>query len=108
MRDLSLSSPILTDYWKSLKGLLARLADISHSFVWGTFNAAQATMLADLEADPTIPVEEKGNQLSWTTMDDDKVCDLCQENEGDYEPDDPLLPDMPAHVICRCYWSISA
>ena len=95
------------DFWKSTKGILARLADIAHNFSWGTFNTSTKEFLAVLEEDPSIPEEDKGNVLAWRTMEDDKVCEeICQPNEGEYDPTDAFLPEMPAHVDCRCWWEI--
>ena len=65
----------------------------------------------DLEADPSVPKEDKGNKLSWVTHPERSKsgpCPICADNEGDYDPDDPLLPMMPAHVICQCTWEITA
>src|SRR5271157_5053726 len=98
----------LPDFWTTWKGILTRLADISHQFTWGTYNASTKEFLAVLEADPAVPEEEKGNKISWTTMEDVKVCELCDENQGDYDPSDALLPFMPGHVDCRCWWEITA
>jgi hypothetical protein len=101
-------SPGLVDFWKTWKGIQTRLADIAHNFTWGTFNAATQQQLLVLEADEAVPPEDKGNTLSWATMEDDKVCTLCQENAGDYDPAAPFLPTMPAHIDCRCWWDVIA
>lgn len=100
--------PPIVDFWTSWQGVLTRLADISHQFTWGSYNATTQEVLADYESDPSVPEEDKGNKISWATAEDDRVCELCMENEGDYQPDDPLLPMMPAHPICRCVWEITA
>lgn len=40
--------------------------------------------------------------VSWVTMEDDRVCQACSDNEdgGPYPPDG--VPDCPAHPDCRC------
>jgi hypothetical protein len=97
------------DFWKSMKGILARLADLSHNLTWSTVNTAIQTQFAIVEDDyQTTTGEPSGRKLSWATMDDEKVCDVCEGNEGEYDPSDEFLPDMPAHVVCRCWWEISA
>ena len=93
------------DFWKTLKGLLARLADIAHHFTWSTYNTTTREIVASIEADPTIPEESKGNLVSWVTHPEwskSGPCEICDGNEGDYEADDPLFPDYPAHVNCVC------
>lgn len=97
------------DFWKSLKGLLARLADLSHNLTWSTVNTAIREQFAIVEDDyQTTTGEPSGNKLEWVSMGDDKVCPICEGNEGEYEPTDEFLPDLPAHVVCRCYWNIIA
>lgn len=41
-------------------------------------------------------------QIEWVTAEDDRVCDICDDNEsgGPYPPDG--VPDFPAHPLCRC------
>lgn len=103
-----MSFPVV-DFWKTWKGIQARLADLAHNLTWGSVNTAVKEQLIDLDAEYQATTgEPSGNKLTWATMDDDKVCDLCQENEGDYEPDAPFLPDMPGHPLCRCRWKITA
>ena len=97
------------DFWKSLKGLLARLADLAHHLTWSSVNTAIQQQLAVVEDDyQTVTGEPSGRKLYWTTMGDEKVCDYCEGNEGEYEIDDPFLPMLPGHVSCRCYWEVIA
>jgi hypothetical protein len=53
-----------------------------------------------------IEVEEPERKfkLYWETMGDEHVCEYCEEHEGEYDPDDPFLPVIPAHPLCRCWW----
>lgn len=40
-------------------------------------------------------------------MGDDAVCPICDDlQDTEYTEEDPLLPDMPGHVLCRCYFEI--
>ena len=95
------------DFWKSAKGLLARLADLAHHLTWSSVNTAIREQLAVVEDDyQTVTGEPSGRKLQWATMGDDLVCDICEGNEGEYELDDDFLPTMPVHVNCRCYWEI--
>lgn len=42
--------------------------------------------------------------LIWNTLRDSSVCEVCAARHGRvYRLDD--LPDMPAHPLCRCYWT---
>jgi len=96
------------DFWKSLKGLLARLADLSHHLTWSSLNTAIREQFAVVEDDyQTVTGEPSGRKLAWTTMGDEKVCDICEGNEGEYDPAEEFLPTMPAHVTCRCWWQIN-
>ena len=100
-------STVIEDYWKSLKGLLARLADLAHHLTWSSVNTAIKEQFAVIEDDYQATTgEPSGRKLNWTTMGDDLVCDICEGNEGEYELDDDFLPTMPAHVNCRCWWEI--
>jgi hypothetical protein len=109
VRKPPIVSPPLVDFWKTLQGLEARLADLAHNVTWSAANAGTQQTLIDLDADSQAQTGEKsGNKLSWATMDDDKVCEACQDNEGDYDPAAPFLPTMPAHTLCRCWWTITA
>ena len=103
-------SQAVEEFWKSWKGLMARLADISHNFTWGTYNTSTKEFLAALEEDPAVPEDMKGNKLAWTLhpeLSESGPCPICYDNEGEYDPDDPFLPEMPAHVRCVCEWDIT-
>ncbi len=91
-------------FWKSMKGLLYRLADVSHNFTWGTLNTTTKEIIVLYEKRP------ERRLIRWATKGDIKVCPICykngRENDGEYNVDDPLLPFMPAHVNCRCWWEM--
>jgi hypothetical protein len=90
------------DFWRTLPGLLARLSDLAHHFTWSTVNTAVRESVAVVEAERP-PGERR--RIRWATMGDEKVCAVCGENEDEYSLDEPL-PEMPAHVMCRCHWEI--
>jgi hypothetical protein len=92
------------DFWKTLKGLRARLADIAHHFTWSSLNTTVKETVAVLE--PEDPETGEPRKLLWVTMEDEKVCDYCNEQEGEYSFDDEFLPMIPGHVFCRCWWQI--
>ena len=97
----------IEEFWKSWKGLMARLADLAHHLTWSTVNTGVKEQLAVVEDDYQATTgEPSGLKLYWVTMDDEKVCDYCQEQEGEYDLTDEFLPTMPAHVMCRCIWTI--
>jgi len=92
------------DFWRTLQGILARIADLAHDFTWRTINTAirETVLVTEAEKAP----EDRG-RLEWVTMGDDRVCTVCIDNEGEYELKEPL-PFMPAHVMCRCHWELAA
>jgi len=93
----------IKEFWQSLEGVIARLADLAHHFTWSTVNTAIRETVVVIEEEK--PVEERGT-VSWVTMGDDRVCGLCEENEGEYELDE-TLPEMPGHLMCRCHWELT-
>jgi hypothetical protein len=87
------------DYWNTIDGLEARAADLAHDFSWRTLAEA---MTGILQTEPDV------DKIIWATMGDDKVCVLCKSELGNqYGKDDLMLPDMPAHVLCRCEWILA-
>lgn len=42
--------------------------------------------------------------VEWRTQRDESVCPICIELEGVYRIED--APSMPAHVLCRCWWTL--
>jgi hypothetical protein len=63
---------------------------------------------ATLEEMPFIPITEEdfaNTRLVWRTMQDERVCDICEPLEGqEWELDDPdaLTPVDDSHPLCRC------
>jgi hypothetical protein len=107
VRKPPIVSPPLVDFWKTLQGLETRLADLAHNVTWSAANAGTQQTLIDLDADSQAQTGEKsGNKLHWNIVGDDKTCNICIENEGDYDPVAPFLPYLPQHPLCRCWWSI--
>jgi len=39
----------------------------------------------------------------WKTMEDERVCPICEHNEG--KTPEKATHNMPAHPRCRCYWA---
>jgi hypothetical protein len=87
------------DFWKTLKGLVYRLSDLAHHLTWSTLNVGIKEVAAVTDAE----TGEK-YQVEWVTMEDDSVCDQCEASAGVYDSDEPFLPTIPAHVMCRCIW----
>lgn len=85
-------------FWSSLAGIATRIADLAHNFTWSSLNE---TIKAIWGADESKAV------LRWYTAEDERVCPICDANAGmTYTPDDPLTPDLPEHVDCRCWLEI--
>lgn len=87
------------DFWSSLRGLLFRIASLAHDLTWKSLNMG----IREVAAVTDTETGEK-YQLEWVTMGDDKVCELCADSAGVYDSDDPFLPTIPAHALCRCSW----
>jgi hypothetical protein len=92
-------------FWGSLKGLLHRIADLAHNLTWASLNAGIRETIGILE--PEDPKTGEKRTLKWVSMGDNRVCDLCLDSEGEYDPDDPFLPVIPSHALCRCWWEYS-
>ena len=110
-------SVAVEDFWKTVKGLTARLSDLAHHLTWASVNTAIREQVAVIEDDyQTTTGEPSGQKLSWKTVgdvagyesegDEHGVCEICEDNEGEYDPTEDVLPYMPAHVMCRCWWEI--
>lgn len=81
-----------SDFWTSLDGLTARAELVAQSFVWGLWN----------DITQVFAGEQDHGQVEWVTAGDDRVCEVCADNEGTYDANDPNLPDIPVHLNCRC------
>jgi hypothetical protein len=85
---------------------MTRIADIAHHFTWASLNTATKELVTVTEGEAPEPRKVR---LFWTTMDDNNVCLLCEDNEHEYsgiDPDEPFLPVIPAHPLCRCWWNV--
>jgi len=87
------------DFWKTFKGLLARLADLSHHMTWSSLNVGVKETVAVTE--PIDPETLEPHKLIWITIEDERVWGLCEENAGEYDMDEDFIPIIPAHVMCR-------
>lgn len=72
----------------------AAAADLMHQSWAQAFLAGVGAVAASTGRDQVL--------ISWTTAEDERVCQTCDDNEanGPYTQDN--VPDMPAHVNCRC------
>jgi hypothetical protein len=85
----------LAPFWEGIEGLKRRVG-----FLVGNFKSA-------LKASATIQTARiKGVQIKWVTMGDLRVCPICLGNERAWNTDDPNLPVLPAHPLCRCWWEM--
>ena len=79
--------------------LLDRLSALAHQATWQDLNSG---LVDTLQVEGFQPLDLV---LTWQTSEDDRVCDECNDNSGEYGPEDLVdLPDMPAHAFCRCFW----
>jgi hypothetical protein len=85
---------------------MTRIADIAHHFTWASVNTAVKDQVREMVAVLEPEERERKMKLYWETMGDDRVCTYCVDHEGEYEPDDPFLPVIPAHPLCRCWWNV--
>ena len=103
-------SAAVEDFWKTVKGLTARLSDLAHHLTWASVNTAIREQIAVVEDDyQTTTGEPSGNKLNWTLHPESSEsgpCEICEDNEGEYDPTDEFLPVLPAHVHCVCTWDI--
>ena len=84
------------EQWKTEEALQRRTYLIALTLMYALF--AQATV--------EIAVINKATWLLWETMEDDRVCPICQGFKGLYDPHDPNLPTIPPHPEGRCWWTI--
>ena len=51
-----------------------------------------------------INIQKRGNVkiVKWFTSNDDQVCDVCRERDGEEFSVDAIHEIMPAHDGCRC------
>jgi hypothetical protein len=85
-------------YWKSASGIAARLSDLSHMFSWSSLSEAMKGIFVS---------EPSAKKLIWRTWGDDKTCSDCDGlNGSEYTEEDPMLPEMPNHVLCRCWFDL--
>ena len=76
-----------------------RISMLAHQATWRTLNQG---ITITLQIQPPITFD---GTLIWTTADDERVCEECEENEGEYGIEQiDELPDIPVHPFCRCFW----
>ena len=101
----SYSSAIKSKYPNAL-GLLTKTTNINNS----PGNSRTAVTLGGIT--DILGFTRTMILLEWTTAGDTKVCNTgtlpydCRSQEGkQWDPNDPELPEMPAHNFCRCFWT---
>lgn len=57
-----------------------------------------------LDSFQRLGVTELGVKAEWLTAGDDRVCPLCQANEGNIYTIDEARGLIPLHPRCRCTW----
>jgi len=88
------------EFWLSDKGILIRLEDLSHNFVFKVFNGATRGY-----------VKGAGfKKFRWITSEENIArgvsCAYCiKQNRREYKVGQ-FLPKMPAHLGCDCFWDM--
>jgi len=57
-----------------------------------------------LDSFEDLNVEEVGVMAEWSTVGDDRVCELCEDLEGAIMTIDEARGLIPRHPNCRCAW----
>jgi TPP-dependent pyruvate/acetoin dehydrogenase alpha subunit len=87
-----------SDYWTSEQGTIIRLEALAQDLVWGSYNETIVVL---------APGVDPNSFLIYQTAEDEDVCEICDGNRGEYDFTETNLPDLPAHVNCRCEWYIA-
>ena len=85
-----------TPYWATAEGLKRRIEMLALALIY-RLNAQLTIELAH---------ETRAKWLRYNTMQDPKVCPICDSLQGTYPAEDPNLPTIPQHPLCRCWYTI--
>jgi hypothetical protein len=101
---------IETDYWRTLKGLLARLGMLAHNYTWTLMNTGTQNALAILEEPERAAAAEKLKYV-WTThpeLSKTGPCPICDDLDGEEFSADEVqtLGYVPGDVHPNCYCTL--
>lgn len=82
-------------YWQTEAGKIERVWLISLAFLYGLY----ATGVVE------VAIITGSKWLEYCTMEDIKVCEVCNALRGYYSIYE-VLPSIPVHGSCRCWWEI--
>ena len=82
--------------WSTDELIYIRIDMLAEDLTMRTFNKA----LQYYAKDPSLKEVMEG--FEWRTVGDAKVCALCSGREGKTWRPWQFMPDLPAHIGCRC------
>jgi len=83
------------NFWQTLAGIKTRLDMLGEDFVFGMQNNALQLLASENYAD-----------VEWVGYIDDRICDYCDGQVGRIYRVGQFIPELPAHVHCRCSWRL--
>ena len=103
----------LADGLSQGKGARAIARDLSNNITGITKQRARVLARTELiaahaegqlDSFEDLNVEEVGVMAEWSTVGDDRVCELCEDLEGAIMTIDEARGLIPRHPNCRCAW----
>lgn len=82
------------EFWTSDEGILIRLEDLSHDFVFKVYNGAVRAYAKDAGF----------KKFKWISVLGLTTCKYCENQHGRIYRVGQFLPKIPAHVGCNCFW----
>jgi hypothetical protein len=83
------------NYWKTQAGIQARLDMLGEDFVYGMQNNALQLLASENEA-----------AVEWVGYIDNVTCNVCDAQIGRVYRVGQFIPELPAHIHCRCSWRL--
>jgi len=83
-------------YWTSDKGINVRLEDLAEHIAYRTYNNAIQVYAANSEV----------YRFEWVTSIDESTCNYCDGQSGRRYRKGQFMPQIPAHIGCRCAWDV--
>jgi hypothetical protein len=83
-------------FWKSDKGIEARIEMLSEQVVWRTFNNAMKAYAG----------EHGITTFEWVTQITPNTCNYCDAQSGRRYRVGQFMPQCPSHPFCLCHWDV--
>lgn len=85
------------EFWTSDEGILIRLQDLAHDFVFKTFNGAVRGYAKDAGF----------KKFKWiSVLRAGHTCKYCWNQHNRIYRSGQFMPKIPAHIGCECFWDI--